>query len=49
MQIVLPDELKEWCYYDVKRFTWVLKDNAPKEIVKKFQEHKEKSLERYKI
>lgn len=49
MQIVLPNELKEWCYYDIKKFSWQLKDNAPKEIVKKFQKYKEISLERYKI
>lgn len=49
MQIVLPDELKEWCYYDIKSFSWQIKKDAPKEIIKKFEKHKEKSLERYKI
>lgn len=49
MQIVLPKELKQWCYYDVKRFSWQLKPNTPKDIKEKFQKHKEKSLERFNI
>lgn len=49
MQIVLPDELKEWCYYDIKKFSYQLKENAPKDIVKKFKEYKDRSLERYNI
>lgn len=49
MQIVLPDELKEWCYYDIKKFSYQLKKNAPEDIVKKFKKYKDRSLERYNI
>lgn len=49
MQIVLPKELEKWCYYDIKTFSWRLKNNAPQDIVEKFEKHKEKGLERYKI
>lgn len=49
MQITLPEELKEWCYYDVKSFSWQLKKNAPEDIRKKFQEYKDRSLEIFDI
>lgn len=48
MQITLPNDLKEWCYYDVSKFKYVLKENAPKHIQKKFKKHEEKSLKMYK-
>lgn len=49
MQIVLPKELEQWCYYDIKSFSWKLKEKAPKEIKEKFEKYKEISLERYKL
>ncbi len=49
MQIVLPKDLEEWCYYDIKSFSWKLKDNAPKEIKERFKKYKEMDLERYNI
>lgn len=49
MQIALPNELKKWCYYDVKIFSWRLKKDAPKEIIEKFHKHEERSLKRYNM
>lgn len=49
MQIVLPKELEQWCYYDIKSFSWQLKENPPKEIKEKFEKYKKIELERYKI
>lgn len=47
MQIALPDELKKWCRYDIQTFSYILREDAPPDIVKKFKEYKERSLERY--
>ena len=49
MQIILPDELKKWCSYDIKKFSWRLKKVVPKEVKEQFQKYIEKDLERYKI
>lgn len=48
MKIVLPNELKEWCYYDVSKFKYVLRDDAPKHIQKEFKKYEEKSLKMFK-
>ena len=49
MQIVLPDELKKWCYYDVKKFSYQIQENAPEDIKKRFEEYKERSLEMFNV
>lgn len=47
MQIKLPKGLEEWCYYDVSKFKYVLKENTPKHIQKKFEKYEEKSLKMF--
>lgn len=49
MKIALPDELKQWVHYNIKKFKYELKENTPQEIKEKFQKYEEKDLERYKI
>ena len=49
MQRKLPKELEEWVYYDETKFKYILKENAPEDIKKKFEEHEQEDLERYEI
>lgn len=43
MHIALPENLKEWCFYDVNTFSYQLKEGAPENIKKEFKEYKNKS------
>lgn len=47
MQIALPEELKQWCYYDITKFRYVLKDGAPDGIKEKYRKYEETELQRY--
>ena len=49
MQDRLPEELKKWCYYDISKFSYQLKENAPEEIKKKFQIYQDKDLSRFNV
>ena len=49
MQIKLPKKLKKWCYYDVNKFKYILKENAPKSIQKKYKEFEDKDLNHFKL
>lgn len=50
MQINLPEKFKKWCDYNKELFDYILKQNAPENIKKEFEQFKQDELfQKYKF